>query len=93
MSQWLSKTSGGSGKSSALNAVVKLFPVSDSAEPAVQAWSLIVLHAEALLRPHQNSAGIAVPGWFECLQQSIFNSKICQVPALLPKVGNSFKNP
>jgi hypothetical protein len=93
MSQWLSKPSGNNRKSFALNAVVKLFPVSDSAEPAVQAWSLIVLYAEALLLPHQNSAGIVVPGWFEGLQQSIFNSKIRRVPGLFPKVGYSCKNP
>jgi hypothetical protein len=68
MSQWLNKTSGGSRKSPALNAVVKSLLASDSAEPAVQAWYLIVLHAEALLLPHQNSAGIVVPGWFEGLQ-------------------------
>ena len=67
MSQRLSKPRGYSRKSPVLNAVVRLFPVSNSAEPAVQAWHLIVLCAELLLLPHLNSAEIVVPGWAEGL--------------------------
>jgi len=61
MSQRLSNPSGYSRASLVLNAVVTLSQASDSVEAAVQAWNLIVLDAEVLLLPHQDSVAIAVP--------------------------------
>jgi hypothetical protein len=62
MKQRLSQPKKYGKESSVPDAVGWVLQVSGSAELAVQAWQLIVLHAEVLLLPHQNSAGIVVPG-------------------------------